>query len=100
VICSEPGEPYCKFGGNTRLGCSLLFNSFYFDSRVTVHRFASASFSSTVVKFSKGEHHHSLGEAVTIPFGKPNFSFIKHDRVLIGTQDYGHLIATEFPLNC
>ena len=52
----------------------------------------------------EGHHYDSLGEGVTIPFGKPDFSFLKPNNVLVGAQnqrDSGRdrTIAAEFPLN-
>ena len=36
---------------------------------------------------SRGQHHNSLSEEVTIPFGKPNFPFIEPNLVLGGAQN-------------
>ena len=58
---------------------SLLFNSFYFNSRVSPVHGPLCQRQSLLDRHEilKGEHHHTLGEGVTIPFGKLEFSFIK-----------------------
>jgi len=72
----------------TARGVALFRKSFNVDGRVNpghgplCHRRPAVS-----NDILRGQHHDSLSEEVTIPFGKPNFPFIEPNLVLGGAQN-------------